>query len=154
MAHSGVSQAVEVVRGRFRERLGRHPAGWKRAAETVWGPLLTLAIMITFDQLNRAGSPVQHPFPVLLLSVVVSAYLGGLRIALISAVLTVLYGVHFYSQPGLPPRYSPNSALGLLVLGVVAPGVAILVSHLHSAARRGRAAELTRAAAEALDRRV
>ena len=46
--------------------------------------------------------PVLYPFPILLLTVVISAYLGGLRTALISAVLTVLYGVHFFAEPGLP----------------------------------------------------
>jgi two-component system cell cycle sensor histidine kinase/response regulator CckA len=154
MTHSGVSQAVEVLRGRFRERLIRPRAGWKRAAETVWGPLLTLAALIVLDLLTRAGTPVQHPFPVLLLTVVVSGYLGGLRTALISAVLTILYGVHYFAQPGLPLRYRPGGAMGLLVIGLIAPGVAVLVSRLHSAARRGRAAELSRAEAEALDRRV
>jgi hypothetical protein len=94
------------------------------------------------------------PFPVLLLTVVISGYLGGLRTGLISAVLTVLYGVHFFAEPGLPLRYKPESALSLLAVGLVAPGVAVLVSRLYAAARRGRAAELSRAEAEALDRRM
>ncbi|HEY7502545.1 MAG TPA: response regulator [Gemmatimonadales bacterium] len=154
MTHSGVSQAMEVVRGRFREGLLRPRAGWKRAAETVWGPLLTLAALIALDLLARSGTPVLEPFPVLLLTVVISAYLGGLRTALVSAVLTVLYGVHFLAEPGMPLRYRPESAMSLLVIGVIAPGVAVLVSRLHAAARRGHDAELSRADAEALDRRV
>ena len=44
--------------------------------------------------------------------------------------------------------------MSLLVVGLIAPGVAVLVSRLHDAARRGRDAELSRAEAEALDRRV
>ena len=154
MTHSGVSQAVEVVRGRFRERLIRPRVGWRRAAETVWGPLLTLAALIVLDLLARAGTPVLEWFPVLLLTVVISGYLGGLRTALISAVLTVLYGIHFLAEPGMPLRYQPSGAMSLLVVGLIAPGVAVLVSRLHSAARRGRDAELSRAEAEALDRRV
>ncbi len=154
MTHSGVSQAVELVRGRLREGLLRPRAGWKRAAETVWGPLLTLAALIVLDLLARSGTPVLEPFPVLLLTVVISAYLGGLRTALISAVLTVLYGVHFFAEPGMPLRYRPEGAMSLLVVGLIAPGVAVLVSRLHDAARRGREAELSRAEAEALDRRV
>jgi hypothetical protein len=90
----------------------------------------------------------------LLLTVVISAYLGGLRIALISAVGTVLYGVHFLSEPGMPLRYQPSGALNLLLIGLVAPGMAVLVSRLYDAARRGRAAELSRAEAELLDRRL
>jgi PAS domain S-box-containing protein len=154
MTHSGVTQVVEVVRGRLREGLIRPRAGWKRAAETVWGPLLTLGALITLDLLARAGTPLVEPFPILLLTVVISAYLGGLRTALISAVLTVLYGVHFLAEPGLPLRYRPSGAASLLMLGLIAPAVAILVSRLHSAARRGLEAELSRAEAEVLDRRV
>jgi two-component system, cell cycle sensor histidine kinase and response regulator CckA len=154
MTHSGVSQAVELVRGRFREGLIRPRAGWKRAAETVWGPLLTLAALIVLDLLARAGTPLLEPFPVLLLTVAISGYLGGLRTALVSAVLTVLYGVHFFAEPGMPLRYRPGSAMSLLVVGLIAPVVAILVSRLHDAARRGREAELSRAEAEGLDRRV
>jgi PAS domain S-box-containing protein len=154
MPHSGVTQAVELVRGQFRDGLIRSRPGWKRAAETVWGPLLTLAALIVLDLLTRAGTPVLHPFPILLLTVVISGYLGGLRTALVSAVLTVLYGVHFFAEPGLPLRYRPGGGTSLLAIGLVAPAVAILVSRLHGAARRGRAAELSRAEAEALDRRV
>jgi two-component system, cell cycle sensor histidine kinase and response regulator CckA len=154
MTHSGVGQAVEVVRARFREGLIRPRAGWKRAAETVWGPLITLAALIVLDQLARTGTPVQHPFPLLLLTVVISGYLGGLRIALISAVLTVLYGVHFFAEPRMPLHYRPSGAMNLFMIGVIAPGVAVLVSRLHAAARRGRAAEVSRAEAETLDRRV
>jgi two-component system, cell cycle sensor histidine kinase and response regulator CckA len=154
MTHSGVSQAMELVRVRFRESLVRPRAGWKRAAETVWGPLLTLSALIVLDLLARSGTPVVEPFPVLLLTVVISAYLGGLRTALVSAVLTVLYGVHFFAEPGMPLRYRPVGAMSVLVVGLIAPGVAVLVSRLHGAARRGQEAELSRAEAEALDRRV
>jgi two-component system, cell cycle sensor histidine kinase and response regulator CckA len=154
MTHSGVSQAVEVVRARFRERWVRPRPGWKRAAETVWGPLITLAALIALDQLTRAGTPVQHPFPLLLLTVAISGYLGGLRIALISAVLTVLYGVHFFAEPGMPLRYRATGAMNLLMIGLIAPGMAVLVSRLYSAAQRGRADTLSRAEAETLDRRL
>jgi hypothetical protein len=116
--------------------------------------LLTLGALILMDLVARQGMPILYPFPILLLTVVVSAYLGGLRTALISAVLTVLYGVHFFAQPGLPLHYRTTGAYSLLVVGLVAPGIAVLVSRLRSAAERGRHAELSRAEAEALDRRV
>ena len=120
----------------------------------MWGPLITLAALIVLDQLTRAGTPVQHPFPLLLLTVVISAYSGRSRIALISAVLTVLYGVHFFAEPSMPLRYRPSGGLNLLMIGLIAPGIAVLVSRLHNAARRGRAAELSRSEAETLDRRL
>jgi K+-sensing histidine kinase KdpD len=157
MSYSGAHQIVDMVettRARVRDRLRGSLAGWNLAAQTVWGPLLTLAALILMDQLARRGMPVLYPFPVLLLTVVISAYLGGLRTALVSAVLTVLYGVHFFAEPGLPLRYQPTEAYSLLVVGLVAPGMAVLVSRLRDAAQRGRVAELSRAEAEALDRRV
>jgi two-component system cell cycle sensor histidine kinase/response regulator CckA len=154
MTHSGAVQFVEAARSRLRARVQESTAGWRKAAETVWGPLLTLAALIFMDLLARQGMPILHPFSILLFTVVISAYLGGLRTALISAVLTVLYGVHFYAEPGLPLHYRPSGAYSLLVVGLVAPGIAVLVSRLRSAAERGRQAELSRAEAEALDRRV
>jgi PAS domain S-box-containing protein len=154
MTHSGATQFVEAARTRLRSRASRLGSGWKLAAETVWGPLLTLAALILMDLLARQRMPVLYPFPVLLLTVVVSAYLGGLRTALISAVLTVLYAVHFFAEPGLPLRYRPGGAYSLIVVGLAASGIAVLVSRLRATAQRGREAELGRAEAEALDRRV
>jgi PAS domain S-box-containing protein len=104
--------------------------------------------------LARSGTPLLDPFPVLLLTVVIAACLGGLRTALVSAVLTVLYGVHFFAEPGMPLRYRPEGAISLLVVALITPGVAVLVSRLHDASRRGLEAQLSRAEAEALDRRV
>jgi PAS domain S-box-containing protein len=154
MTHSGATPFVEAARARWRERVQTPMAHWRRAAETVWGPLLTLAAIIVIDQLARHGMPVLYPFPMLLFSVVVSSYLGGLRTGLISAALTVLYGVHFLAEPGMPLRYQATGGWSLLVVGLVAPGIAVLVARLREAAHRGNEAALTRAEAEALDRRV
>jgi hypothetical protein len=154
MTHSGATPIVQAARARWRDLAQGSKAHWRRASETVWGPLLTLAAIIVIDQLARHGMPVLYPFPVLLFIVVVSSYLGGIRPGLVSAVLTVLYGVHFFAQPGMPLRYQPTGAYSLLVVGLVAPGIAVLVSRLRETAARGREAELTRAEAEALDRRV
>ncbi len=154
MAYSGATQFVELARSRFWARVKRPAAGWGRAAETIWGPLVTLATLIVLDQLTRAGTPVTYPFTILLLTVVISAYLGGLRTGLVSAVLTVLYGVHFFSEPGLPIHYTAPSGSSLIVLCVATVTVAVLVSRLHREANEGREAELTRAEAEALDRRL
>src|SRR5215207_4123223 len=113
MTHSGATQFVEAARTRLRARMRGSAAGWRRAAETVWGPLLTLAAIILIDLVARQGMPILYPFPILLLTVVISAYLGGLRTALISAALTVLYGVHFFAEPGLPLRYRASGAMNL-----------------------------------------
>ncbi len=154
MAQSGGTQLVDIARTRWRERLRDSAAYWRAGAEIVWGPLLTLAALIIMDQFARQGTPVLHPFTVLLLTIVISGFIGGFRTALISAVLTVLYAVHYFAEPGLPLSYRPSGAYSLLVIGIVAPGVAVLVSRLREDADRGRAAALDRDEAEALDRRV
>ena len=154
MTHSGATPFVQAARARWRDRVQTPMAEWRRAAETVWGPLLTLGAIILIDQLARHGMPVLYPFPVLLFTVVVSSYLGGLRTGIVSAVLTVLYGVHFFAEPGMPLRYQATGGWSLLVVGVVAPGIAVLVSRLRETAERGHEAALTRTEAEALDRRV
>jgi PAS domain S-box-containing protein len=154
MTHSGATQIVETARSAIRPAAERLRAEWSQGAEGVRGPLLTLVSLIVLDQLARHGMPVLYPFPVLLLTVVYSAYVGGLRVGLVSAVLTVLYGVHFFAEPGLPLRYQPSSAYSLLVVGLVAPLMAVLVARLRTDAERGREAALSRAEAEALDRRV
>jgi two-component system cell cycle sensor histidine kinase/response regulator CckA len=154
MMHSGATPMVEAAQARRRDGEKMPAAEWRRAAETVWGPLVTLGAIILIDQLARHGMPVLYPFPVLLFAVVVSSYLGGLRTGLVSAVLTVLYGVHFFAEPGMPLRYRATGGWSLLVVGLVAPGIAVLVSRLRERAERGHKAALTRAEAEALDRRV
>ena len=137
MTSSGATQLVETIRRRVQYTRPSAWAGWKVAAETVWGPLLTLGALILIDQLARHGMPVLYPFPILLLTVVISAYLGGMRTALISAVLTVLYGVHFFAEPGLPLHYRPSGGYSLLAVGLIAPGIAVLVSRLRDEALRG-----------------
>jgi two-component system cell cycle sensor histidine kinase/response regulator CckA len=154
MTYSGATQVVETARSRMRERFPGAVSNWSRAAETVWGPLLTLAALIAIDQLVRHGNSVPYAFPILLFTVVLSATLGGYRTGLISAVLTILYGVHFFSKPGLPLRYDSSGVYSLAAVMVVALGITLLVSRLRELAARGREAELTRAEAEALDRRI
>ena len=63
MTHSGATQLVEAARTRLRARMRGPTASWKQAAETVWGPLLTLAALILIDQVARKGMPVLYAFP-------------------------------------------------------------------------------------------
>jgi two-component system, cell cycle sensor histidine kinase and response regulator CckA len=127
---------------------------WVQVGARVRGPLLTLVTAIALDQMARHGLMVLHPTPLLLLTVVYAAYAGGLRSGLISAVLTALYAVHYFSEPVGTLRYTSESRFNLIVVGLVAPAIALLVSRLHDQAQKARALEVTRAEAEALDRRL
>ena len=53
MTHSGATQFVEAARSRLRARMEGSAAGWRKAAETVWGPLLTLGALILMDLVAR-----------------------------------------------------------------------------------------------------
>ncbi len=86
----------------------------------VGGPLLTLAAVVTCDILTRRGVGLPVPMVLLLATVVVSGVVGGLRPAITSVVLVLLYSLHFFSIPGSPLRYSADGLwhLGLVFLAV------------------------------------
>jgi two-component system cell cycle sensor histidine kinase/response regulator CckA len=129
-------------------------ADWTRIGQSVRGPLLTLAIAIGFDILARNGLPVAHPFPFLMLTVIYSAFQGGIRPGSISAVLALLYAVHFLSEPGSILRYSPASAYSLLGFGIILPVTVVLVARVRDAALRARAMQLSRAEVDRIERRL
>ena len=150
MGHSG---ATETARGEPATAAVRAP-DWVRLAASVRGPLLTLAVLIGLDLLARHGSPVGHPFTILVLTVAYAAYSGGLRPALVSAVLTGLYALQYFSDRSVPLEYSDDHAGAVVLVVAVAAATAWLVARLRGAALRGRAAELERAEVEAVGRRV
>jgi PAS domain S-box-containing protein len=127
---------------------------WARLSYTVPGPLLTLALLIGLDLLARQGMPVPHPFPVLLLAVVFSAWRGGLTPGLVSAILVTLYAVHFYASPAGTLRYTPVGAYSLLVTGLCAAAIAALVGRGRAAMLRARAGAMERQEIETIDRRL
>ena len=91
----------------------------------------------------------------LILTVVYSAYVGGLRPALVSVAMTVLYALHYFAEPGLPLRYTAGERREPRWRW---PCSALLAG---AAGRRGsttgsasaEALEVSRADAEALSRR-
>ena len=155
MTESGAvpRKSGSALLGRAVERLPSR-ADWARISYQVRGPLITLATAIVFDVLARNGLPIAHPFPFLMLTAVYSAYKGGLRPGLISAVLLVLYAVHYLAEPGTLLRYTPPNAYTLLALGILMPVMVVLVARVHDDAVHARAIQLSRAEAERLDRRL
>jgi two-component system, cell cycle sensor histidine kinase and response regulator CckA len=132
----------------------RSQADWAKIGQSVRGPLLTLALAIVFDLLARHNLAVPHPFVFLLLTVVYSTYSGGLRPGLISALLMVLYAVHFLSIPGSILNYTPGNAYTLIGLALAVPTTVVIMARQHEAAQRARGIELTREEAERLERRL
>jgi two-component system cell cycle sensor histidine kinase/response regulator CckA len=152
MAQSG---AVQSIRGSvsFRAIISQRP-DWRTVGASVRGPLLTLAAAIILDILAREGVAVVYPFPVLILTVIYAASSGGLRSGLVSAVLTILYAVHFFSEPRSSLHYTRNGAYSLILVGIAAPTIAIVVARLRSAANAAHGLEFTRGEVEAMDRRL
>jgi PAS domain S-box-containing protein len=155
MTDSGAAHRVSGSRilARVSARV-RSREDWTRIGLSVRGPLLTLAAAILFDQMARHGLPFAHPFPFLLLSVVYSSYSGGLRPGIISALLTLLYALHFLAEPGSILRYTAGNAYTLLALTVAVSLTLLIVVRLRDAAERARGVELSRTEAERLDRRL
>ena len=153
----GESGSVQRVTGSALVRTAARVAAgtdWARVGARVQGPLLTLGTAIVFDLLARNNLPIAHPFPFLLLTTVYSTYRGGLRSGLISGLVTLVYAVHYLSEPGSIIRYSPTNAYSLLAIAVTVPVTVLLVARLQAAAHRGRAIELSREDTEQVDRRL
>jgi PAS domain S-box-containing protein len=143
-AHSGlVGRLVTAAR----------PIDWATIAASVRGPLLTLAAVILLDVLRRHEILLPSPFSILFLTIVYAAYIGGLRPAFVSVTITLLYALHYLSEPGLPLRYTGEHAAGIVAVAAASVLGAILVARLHGRIRSAEALELTRADAEALARR-
>lgn len=152
MSQSGATPSLPFSRDLLRLFAGDSP-DWARIGACVRGPLLTVAAVVVLDVLRRHDVGLISPFPVLVLAVVYSAYVGGLRPALVSVTVSLLYALHFFAEPGLPLHYSAVQARSLVAVAVSTLVAGLLASRLHDRVRRTEAPELSRADAEALSRR-
>jgi two-component system, cell cycle sensor histidine kinase and response regulator CckA len=103
--------------------------------------------------LRRHEVGLLSPFPILLLIVVYAATVGGLRPGLVSVVVTSLYAVHFFAEPGLPLRYDPQGGASLLAVAAASLATCLVVARLRDRARNAEATALTASDAAALARR-
>jgi PAS domain S-box-containing protein len=101
---------------------------WLRVGHSVLGPLVTLSIAIAVDLVARRGAVVPNPIPLLLLSVVFAAFRGGLSSGLVSALLTGLYALHYFSRANAGLGYGTEQALSLIAVVLSAPLTAVLVA--------------------------
>ena len=133
MTPSSATPSVQSTREWLRLLAGASP-DWARIGPSVRGPLLTLAAAVVLDVLRRHEMGLISPFPVLILTVVYSAYIGGLGPALVSVAVTVLDAVHFFAQPGLPLHYVHESAVSLVAVACSALLAGLVVARLHERA--------------------
>jgi two-component system cell cycle sensor histidine kinase/response regulator CckA len=152
MSQSGASPSLPVSRDLLRLIAGDSP-DWARIGACVRGPLLTMAAVVVLDILRRHDVGLLSPFPVLMLAVVYSAYIGGLKPALVSVAVSLLYALHFFAEPGLPLHYSAEQGRSLLAVAVSTLLAGLLASRLHERVRPAGSTDFSRADAEALSRR-
>jgi PAS domain S-box-containing protein len=152
MTQSSATPSVRMPRALMRLMSGASP-DWARIGACVRGPLLTLAAAVVLDVLRRHDLGLISPFPVLILTVVYSAYVGGLLPALVSVAVTVLDALHYFAEPGHPLQYNPENGASLLAVGCSALLAGLAVARLHDRLAHAEAVELTHAEAEALARR-
>jgi PAS domain S-box-containing protein len=152
MTQSSATSSTEDP-GRLTQALAGVSPDWGRIGDSVRGPLLTLAAAVVLDVLRRQGMGLDSPFPILLLCVIYSAYAGGILPALVSITITILNGLHFFAQPGLPLHYTPSNAASLLSVAVVALLAGLITARLRERVREAESLELTADEAEALNRR-
>ena len=93
------------------------------------GPVATALIAVALIALPSLD-PIPNPGLILLLSVAVSAVLGGVAPALVSALIAVVFAMVDASIPGRLFHYSPDAFTRLAVNMGVAPLMAVLVGSI------------------------
>ncbi len=90
------------------------------------GPLVTLAMLVFLELMRTFVVRIPNPVGFYVIAVTVSAFFGGMWIGLLSALLTLLYGVFIDFDPSL--WFTTSSRIAWLVVMVaVLPSVAVLV---------------------------
>ncbi len=96
-------------------------------SRAVIGPLLTLAVAVAADLMARHGFAAPHPVALLLLTVVYASLEGGVQPGLVSAVIVIVYGAHYFADPEPRFHYTTEGALSFIALAVVAPAITVLI---------------------------
>jgi two-component system cell cycle sensor histidine kinase/response regulator CckA len=145
LATEAVTKRLETVRRAYR---------FASIHTNIRGPLLTLGVAILFDTFARYGLVNPAPFTVMILTVLYAAISGGLRPATVSAVLTTLYALHYYSDRVTYLRYDAVGLAGLLSSAGSAWIVALVASRFMGGGAAPASAEMTHHDADVIRRRL
>ena len=108
----------------------------------VRGPLLTLATLGVLAALATTHLRIPNPALIYLIPVVYSAYAGGLGPGLLSAAMTLVFALIFFSQPGRPFTYTDDDLRRLVTIFVATPAVTVMVGVLKRREQRRASAEV------------
>jgi PAS domain S-box-containing protein len=111
--------------------------------------LLTLLTAALSQLLSNTSLRVPNPPAFLVLSIVFSAFQGGLASGLISAVVAWAYVTVFFSNPGQPFVYTDENLRRVIVWAITMPAMAALVGVLQRRAERALAMTQSHAALQA-----
>ncbi len=112
-----------------------HPAGpgvW----QTVGGPLLTVAAIAFIMMLGLSGFRIPNPPAILLLVVTFSAFYGGTRSGLVSAVIAWTFFAYYFSIPGQPFQYAGENFSRVMMWAVTTPAMAVMIGFLRRRSER------------------
>lgn len=100
------------------------------------GPILVVAVIAIIETANFFHFKFPNPPAILLTMCVFSAFTGGMRAGIFSALATCLYLAGFYASPTWSFRYTEDDFLRVLVHVVTTPSVVIMAALSKRAADR------------------
>jgi PAS domain S-box-containing protein len=92
-------------------------------------------VLIAIELLDKTFFNIPNPAPIYLTAVVYAAFSGGLRSGLVSAAITLLYGVYYFSIHG-QFHYTDDNLRRVIILAVTTPAIAIMVGILKQQVER------------------
>ncbi len=96
---------------------------------SVFGPLLAAFVIILIEATSRLDFKFPNPPAILMTICVFSAFTGGMKMGLLTAVITVTYYLGYYATPAWSFNYTEDDLLRVLVHFVTTP-VAVVMSGL------------------------
>jgi diguanylate cyclase (GGDEF)-like protein/PAS domain S-box-containing protein len=114
------------------ERHLAKPDFWRKVS----GPLAAVLVIAVIEILARSGFRIPNPPAILILVVAFSAFYGGTRAGLISALLAWLFFSYYFSIPGKPFHYAGENFTRVMMWAVTTPAMALMIGLLRYRAER------------------
>lgn len=95
------------------------------------GTILTLALAILLQLLANSPLRIPNPPAFLVLAIVFSAFTGGIRPGVISALIAWVYIAYFFSLSDQPFQYTDDNLRRVIVWAGVMPLIAVMVGYLN-----------------------
>ncbi len=94
------------------------------------GVIVTLLTLSAIELLALIIFRIPNPPPLLMLTIIFAAYIGSMREGFVSAAITWVYTLYYFSLPGRLFHYTDDSLQRIMVLTFVIPATALLVGIL------------------------